>query len=550
MAKYAIGLDYGTLSLRALLIDISDGKEIATSVFEYPHGVIDNKLNDIKLPNQFALQDPQDYLDGLVYTIKEVIKDGGVNSDDIVGLGVDFTSSTILPVTSDGTPLCLKSEYKNRPHAYVKLWKHHGANSQASHIDEVIASRNEKWIELYGGKTSSEFMFPKILETLENDEDIYNNAAYFLEALDWITWQLTGIQVRSSCGAGYKAFYRHDLGYPSKEFFKAVNPRLENVVADKLNAPIYPVGKKIGNVNEKFSKLTGLSTNCVVATGIIDAHSSLLGAGINTTDTLMIIVGTSSCHMMLSNNEIGIKGVGGLVLDGIVPGYFGYEAGQCCVGDHFDWFAKNCVPQNYIAEANDKNISIHKLLREKLKDYKTGSSGLLALDWFNGVRSPLMDFDLNGLILGLNLNSRPEEIYLSLIEATAYGTRVIIDSFLDAGIKIKEIVLSGGIPKKDQLLVQVYADVCRLPIRICASSQASALGAAILGVNAADHSVTGYKNIEEIISNIGKVNDEVIWPIQDNSLIYDDIYTEYKKLSNYFNKENNVMKKLNNLKNR
>lgn len=352
-----------------------------------------------------------------------------------------------------------------------------------------------------------------------------------------------------ACGAGYKAFYRHDSGYPTKDFFKALDPAMENIVEEKLDAPIKSIGETAGYLTDSMARELGLLAGTPVGTGIIDAHSSLPGCGIGTPGTMMIIVGTSSCHMMLSETEAGIAGVGGLVKDGIMPGYFGYEAGQCCVGDHFAWFTDNCVPESYEQEARSRGISIHQLLTEKLAGYKAGQSGLLALDWFNGVRSPLMDFNLNGLIMGMNLLTKPEEIYLSLIEATAYGTRMIIEQFEDAGVPVNALVLSGGIPAKNKMLVQIYSDVCNKDIRISGTDQASALGAAILGIAAAPERITGFKNANEAAEKLGKVRDEVYKPNPDNVAVYDKLYQEYKTLHKYFGTgENDVMKRLNKIR--
>lgn len=550
MSKYAIGVDYGTLSVRALLVNIETGEEMATSVYEYPHGVMEERIpGGIKLPSGWALQSPDDYLEGLIITVRDIMRQSKVFPEEVIGIGVDFTSSTIMPVKGDKTPLCLMPEFKDNPHAYVKLWKHHGAEKEAQDIDRIAKERGEKWLSLYGGKVSSEWMIPKILETLRYAPEVYDAADRMMEALDWIIWQMTGVETRSACGAGYKAFYRHDTGYPSKDFFKALDSRMENIVEEKLDAPIKSVGEKAGNLTASMARELGLMAGTPVGTGIIDAHASLPGCGIGKPGEMMIIVGTSSCHMMLSETEAGIEGVGGLVKDGIMPGYFGYEAGQCCVGDHFAWFVDNCVPETYYQEARNLGISVHQLLEKKLDGYKAGQSGLIALDWFNGVRSPLMDFDLNGLIMGMNLLTKPEEIYLSLIEATAYGTRMIIESFEEAGVPVNTIVLSGGIPVKNKMLVQVYTDICKKEIKLSASSQASALGAAILGAAAADKIVTGYKDANEIAQHLGKVRDEVYTPNPENVAIYDELYEEYKTLHKYFGKGvNDVMKRLNEIR--
>ena len=550
MGKYAIGVDYGTLSVRSLLVDIKTGEEIASSVYEYPHGVMEERIpSGATLAPGWALQDPQDYLDGLITTVKSVISQKEIFPEEVVGIGVDFTSSTVMSVKSDTTPLCQLKEFENEPHAYVKLWKHHGAEEEALLIDKVIKERGEKWIDLYGGKVSSEWMIPKVLETLRHAPEVYKQADRMMEALDWIIWKMTGVETRSACGAGYKAFYRHDTGYPTKEFFKALDPAMENFIEEKMDAPIKSIGEAAGYLCESMAAQMGLLEGTPIGTGIIDAHSSLPGCGIGKPGEMMIIVGTSSCHMMLSEIEAGIEGVGGLVKDGIMPGYFGYEAGQCCVGDHFAWFVDNCVPESYCIEARDKGISVHQLLTQKLEGYKAGQSGLVALDWFNGVRSPLMDFNLNGLIMGMNLLTKPEEIYLSLIEATAYGTRMIIESFEKAGVKVDSVVLSGGIPVKNSMLVQVYSDICKRNIKVSASTQASALGAAVLGIAAAKEEVTGYKDANEVAQALGKVHEKVYTPNPENTAVYDKLYEEYVTLHEYFGKgANDVMKRLNNIR--
>ena len=552
MSKYAIGVDYGTLSVRALLLNIETGEEAATSVYEYPHGVMEEHLpTGERLPSGWALQEPQDYVEGLIITIRNVLAEKKVLPEEVIGIGVDFTSSTVIPVKADRTPLCHLEKFTHNPHSYVKLWKHHGAEEEALQIDRIAKEREEKWLPLYGGKVSSEWMIPKILETLHHAPDVYKEADRFMEALDWIIWQMTGEETRSACCAGYKAYYHHEKGYPSKDFFKAVDPGMENIVADKLDAPIKGVGEKAGHLTASMAREMGLMEGIPVATCIIDAHASLPGCGIGEPGKMMIIVGTSSVHMMLGEKEVAIKGSSGTVKDGIMPGYFGYEAGQSCVGDHFAWFVENCVPESYEQEARVRGISIHQLLSEKLSTYKAGASGLLALDWFNGVRTPLMDFNLNGLIMGMNLLTKPEEIYLSLIEATAYGTRMIIEGFEEAGLEVKDITLSGGIPIKNEMLVQVYSDVCNRKIKVVDSTQSSALGAAILGAAAAPERITGFKNANEAAKKLGKVKDKVWEPNQDNVEIYNELYEEYKTLHTYFGTGiNDVMKHLNNIRER
>ena len=549
MARYTIGLDYGTLSVRAILVAIATGEQVATSVYEYPHGVMETRIpTGRQLPPGWALQDPQDYIEGLITTIRDVMSQKEIMPEEVIGVGIDFTSATILPVKIENKmPLCMLEEFKDEPHAYVKLWKHHGAEEEAKMITEIAKERGEKFLDIYGGKVSSEMTIPKILETLRHAPKVYEEADRFMEAMDWIVWQMTGEESKSACGAGYKMFYNDKLGYPSKEFFKALDPKMEDVVKEKLDAPILPVGSCAGRLTESMAKVTGLLAGTPVGTGIIDAHSSVPGGGVAEPGTMMIIVGTSSCHMFLADQEkTGIEGIQGVVKDGIVPGYYGYEAGQSCVGDHYAWFVKNCVPASYMQEARDRGMDIHALLADKLKDYKAGQSGLVALDWFNGVRSPLQDYDLNGLIVGFNLLTKPEEIYLSLIEATAFGTRMIIEGFEDAGMHVDNIVLSGGIPMKNKMLVQVYSDICNRNIRISGASNASAMGAAYCGIAAAPESVTGYKDFADVVKRLGKIEEKVYTPNPENVEAYDKLYEEYKTLSDYFGRgANDVMKRLN-----
>lgn len=550
MAKYAIGLDYGTLSVRALLLNIETGEEAGVSVYEYPHGVMDRQLTSgEKLPANWALQEPQDYFDGLIYTVNDVMKKADILPKEVIGIGVDFTASTILPVLSNGLPLCHTEEFKREPHAYVKLWKHHGGECEAEYINKLAIERKEKWLKFYGGKVSSEWMIPKVLETLHHAPEVYEKADRFMEALDWIIWMLTGEESRSVCGLGYKTFYHHKMEYPSKEFFKAVDLNMKDFVEKKLAAPIKKVGERAGVLTEAMAKKLGLIPGTPIGTGIIDAHASLLGSGIAASGEMMIVMGTSSCHLLLSEKEVGIPGVGGCVKDGILPGYFAYEAGQSCVGDLFAWFTNNCIPERYESEAKEKEISIHQLLVEKLEGYHAGQSGLLALDWFNGVRSPLMNFNLNGMIMGMNLQTKPEELYLALIEATAYGTRLIIEQFEQEGLTIDSVVLSGGIPMKNPMLVQVYADVLNRDIKVSGTTQACALGAAILGTAAASEEVSGYKDVKEIVAKLGKEGKKIYHSKEEHVKVYDELYMEYKNLYEYFGKGmNDIMMHLNKIR--
>ncbi len=549
--KYAIGVDFGTLSGRAVLVELDTGREVATAVKEYPHGVMDEYLPDgnVKLEHDWALQHPQDYLDVFAETIPAVLKESGVSPDDVIGLGIDFTACTMLPIDKAGKPLCFDERFRSNPHAYVKLWKHHAAQDEANKLNKIAEERGEKFLKLYGGKISSEWLIPKIWQILNEAPEIYEQADRFIEAADWVVLQLTGVEKRNSCTAGYKAIWHKRMGYPSKDFFKALDLRLENLVDEKLSRDIYPIGTKAGEITKEAAELTGLRPGTAVAVGNVDAHVAVPAVGITEPGKMLMIIGTSTCHMLLGTEEKMVPGICGVVEDGIIPGYLGYEAGQSCVGDHFQWFIENCVPEEYKKEARDRQVSIHKVLREKASKLKPGESGLVALDWWNGNRSVLVDVDLTGMIVGCTLLTKAEEIYRALIEATAYGTRMIIDTFEEYGVPINELYAAGGIAQKDEMMMQIYADVTNREIRISASAQTPALGSAMFGAVAAGSERGGYDSIVDAAKVMAKVLDKVYKPIPENVAIYEKLYQEYRILHDYFGRgQNDVMKRLKEIK--
>jgi L-ribulokinase len=545
MKKYSIGLDFGTLSGRALLLDLETGEEVICVVKNYRHAVMDETLPDgTKLGIDWALQHPQDYIEVLEETIPAVIAKTGIAKEQIVGVGVDFTACTVFPIDKEGTPLCFNDKYKSNPHAYAKLWKHHAAQFQANKLNTVAKARAETFLNRYGGKISSEWMVPKVMQIAQEAPDIYNEMDRFIEATDWVTMFLTGEEKRACCSAGFKAIWHKGDGYPSKNFFKALNPILENFVEEKLSTEIYPLGVKAGEVTEMAAKLTGLAIGTSVAVGNVDAHAAFPALGITDAGKMLMIMGTSTCHILISPKEHDVPGICGIVEDGVIPGYYGYEAGQSCVGDHFSWFVDNCCPSVYLKEAKEKGIDIHQLLTEKADALKVGESGLIALDWWNGNRSVLVDVDLTGIVLGMTLKTKPEEIYRALIEATAFGTRMIVDTFTENGIPIDELYAAGGIAEKNPIIMQIYSDITGREIRISSSPQASALGSAMFGAVAAGSKKSGFDTIAQIAKKFGKIKDVVYKPIQENTAIYEKLYVEYRKLHDYFGKENNVMKRL------
>lgn len=550
MDKYTIGIDFGSLSGRALLLNISSGEEVASSVYEYPHAVMDRELpTGEKLGNEYALQHPQDYLDVLYNTIPDVIKTSGVDPKDIIGIGTDFTACTMIPCKSDGTPLCFSDEYKHNPHAWVKLWKHHAAQYEANKLNEIAQQRGEQWLNNYGGKISSEWAIPKLMQVCDEAPEIYNAMDRWIEAADWIVWMMTGVETRNSCTAGYKEIWNKRKGYPSKDFFKALNPMMENCVEEKLGTNITPLGNKAGKITEEFSKKTGLSPDTVVCIGNVDAHVCVPSVSIDGPKKMLAIIGTSTCHILMGEEEKQVPGMCGVVEDGVMPGLFGYEAGQSCVGDHFAWLVDNCVPESYYKKAEEKGMNIHEYLTSLASQLKVGESGLLALDWWNGNRSVLVDADLTGCMLGMTLATKPEEMYRALIEATAFGTRMIVENFRNNGVPVEEFYASGGISVKNEMAMQIYSDVLKMPVKIAGSSQGPALGSAIFASVAVGSENGGYDSIFEAAEKLGKVRDKHYEPIKENAEVYDKLYAEYKKLHDYFGRGgNNVMKTLKGIK--
>jgi len=542
--KYVIGVDYGTLSGRALVVRTSDGKEMGSAVFEYPNAVMDRVLNSsgAQLGPDWALQDPLDYVEVLKNAVPAAVKAAGINAADVVGIATDFTASTPLPVHEDGTPFSTTDEYRNNPHAYVKLWKHHAAQPHADRINNLARERNEKWMPRYGGQISSEWELAKGLQLLEEAPDIYNKMYKFVEAADWIIWQLCGKYVRNACTAGYKGNLQ-DGQYPSKEFFKALNPAFENF-EEKISHTIGQLGDAAGTLTEEAAKWTGLPVGIAVAVGNIDAHVTAPAAKATTPGQMVAIMGTSTCHVMNHDAITEVPGMCGVVDGGIVSGLYGYEAGQSGVGDIFAWYVNNQVPQKYFDDAKAANKSVHQHLTDLAAKQPIGGHGLVALDWHSGNRSVLVDHELSGVLIGATLTTTTEEVYRALLESTAFGTRMIIDTFAKSGVPVKEFIVAGGL-LKNAFLMQMYSDVTRLPLSTIDTDQGPALGSAIHAAVAAGL----YKDVNTAAEAMGKVNKHVYTPNEEAAKQYDKLYAEYAELHDYFGRgANNVMKRLKKLK--
>ncbi len=525
-----LGIDFGTLSGRVLVVRVADGTELGSAVQEYRHGVVDRTLpaTGAPLPPEWALQIPADYREVLSNAVPQALAAAGVDPSDVIGIGTDFTACTMLPVTADGTPLCELAEFTDRPHAYVKLWKHHAAQPQADRINRLAAERNEPWLARYGGLISSEWEFAKALQVLEEDPGVYGEMRYWVEAADWIVWQLTGRYVRNACSAGYKGMLQ-DGRYPDVDFLAALNPAFSRLVADKLDVPIGRLGGSAGPLSAEAAAITGLPAGIPVAVGTVDAHVAAAAGNALAPGQMVAIMGTSTCHIINADDVREVPGMCGAVDGGIVAGKWGYEAGQSGAGDIFDWYLGSAIPAEYSARAAAAGQSLHEFLTGLAETQAIGQHGLIILDWLSGNRSVLVDHDLSGVLVGLTLRTAPEDVYRALIEATAFGTRVIIEAFVGAGIAVDELVMTGGLVR-NRLLMQIYADVTRLPLGIITSAHGSAVGAAIHGAAAAG----AYPDVAAAAASMGSVRREVYRPIDTNATAYDELFTAYVELHDHF----------------
>ncbi|WP_434739793.1 ribulokinase [Micromonospora sp. SH-82] len=519
--RYVVGVDFGTLSGRALVARVADGAEVGTAVHPYRHGVMDSVLTAADgraLPADWALQDPDDYRDVLRHAVPAALADGGIDPRQVIGIGIDFTACTVLPTLADGTPLCELPELRDEPHAWVKLWKHHAAQSHADRINALAHERGEPWIGRYGGKISAEWQYAKGLQLLEEAPPVYARAQRWIEAADWIVWQLSGVETRNVCTAGYKGIHQ-DGRYPSTEYLTALNPDFADFTA-KLDGPLVQLGDRAGTLTAEAARWTGLPEGTAVAVGNVDAHVTAAAAQALEPGRLVAIMGTSTCHVVNGIEPAEVAGMCGAVYGGISAGSWGYEAGQSGVGDIFGWFVEHCAPAGY---------ATHEALTEAAAAQPVGAHGLVALDWWNGNRSLLVNHDLSGVIVGLTLATRPPEVYRALLEATAYGTRMIIEAFAEAGVPVDELIVAGGLTG-NTLLMQIYADVTRRPLGIIGSTQGPALGSAIHAAVAAG----AYPDVPAASAAMGRVDRDVYRPDPDRARAYDELYAQYLRLHDHF----------------
>ena len=537
---YVVGIDFGTLSARAVVVAAEDGAVLGTASHSYPAGVIDSVLPATGAPlgPSWALQDPQDWLAALRTAVPAAVADAGVEPGTIVGIGTDFTASTPLPVTRDGTPLCQLARFIDRPHAYPKLWKHHAAQPQAERVTAVAAERGETWLARYGGRISSEWQFAKALQVLEEDREVYDATERWIEAADWIVWQLCGRETRNVCTAGYKGLFQ-DGSYPTASYLRALNPDFADFVGRLVDWPLSALGECAGELTPEAAGYLGLREGIAVAVGNVDAHVTAPAARAVEPGQMLAVMGTSTCHVMNGDRLAEVPGMCGVVEGGITSGLPGYEAGQSGVGDLFAWFVEQQLPGAYGDAAAGRGLDPHEYLSELASAQTPGEHGLVALDWLNGNRSVLVDHELSGVIVGLTLGTRPEDVYRALVEATAFGARTIIETFDAAGVPVRELTVAGGLVQ-NAFLMQVYADVLRRPLHVVESDQAPALGSAIHAAVAAGC----HRDVLEASKAMGRVRRDGFVPDADAADRYDELFDHYATLHDHFGRRSRMMREL------
>lgn len=531
--RYVVGVDFGTLSGRAVVVRVRDGEVLASVEHPYPHAVLERELPGTgeRLAPDWALQVPADYVEVLSTAVPAALAASGVDPTRVVGIGTDFTACTVMPTLADGTPLCEVEGFERRPHAYPKLWKHHAAQDQANRINALAEERGEPWLARYGGRISSEWELAKGLQVLEEDPEAYDAMDRWVEAADWIVWQLCGRYWRNACTAGYKAILQ-DGEYPSRYYLAALDPGFAGFMDDKVSQPIGALGARAGGLTAEAARWTGLPEGIAVCVGNVDAHVTAPAARATEPGQMLAIMGTSTCHVMPSDVLAEVPGMCGVVDGGIVEGLWGYEAGQSGVGDIFGWFVDTCVPGAYERRAAEAGLSVHELLTDLAGAQEVGEHGLVALDWHLGNRSVLVDHELSAVVVGQTLSTRPEDTYRALLEATAFGTRVIIEAFEASGVPVTELVIAGGLVR-NPLLMQVYADVTRRPLSVVGSEQGPALGSAIHAAVAAGE----HPDVPAAAEAMGRVERGVHVPDETRSAAYDALYAEYVALHDHFGRD-------------
>lgn len=541
MEAYSIGLDYGSEEVRAVLCDMQ-GHVIAKAGFLYPHGVITNRLPDgTPIGAEYVLHDPRDYVEGLHYLMRELFQGREELRKCVKGIGLDITECTMVPLDKAGEPLCFSKEYESDPDAYIKLWKHHGAQEQADRLTEVAKERNEAFLPYYGERIFCETMFPKMLEIYEKARHIYDAADAFVEMADWLTFYLTGSKTCGMGNAGCTMLFSKEEGYPSANYLENVSAGFSGVV-EKLSDDLVPVGTSVGTLKKELCEAFGLPENVRVAPGMGDCQAAIAGAGVYEAGKLLCVMGTSSCDLMVYPEKKPIPGLYGIASDNIIPGMVGYEAGQSTFGDLFKWFKNHWIPQSYTEASVKRGETVFDYLNSLIADRDPSQIDILALDWWNGNRSVLLDSDLSGMVVGMHAGTSCEDIYLALMEALAFGKRRIVEQFKNAGIEVDRLYATGGVPTKNPPFMQILADVCDMPVHVLEEENCSCLGSAVYGAFAGAGGM--FPTLQDAIRAIGSRVNRIYEPRAQYTAGLMELYEDYKRLHDYFGLENKVMRRL------
>ncbi|MBQ8345594.1 MAG: ribulokinase [Clostridia bacterium] len=538
MKQYAIGMDFGTLSARAVLVRLSDGTPLPeTCVYVYPSGN-ETQIGGKPVEKNQSLQDPADYRQALVHCLRGVVEANGIDPEEVAAIGMDFTTSTFFPVDEEGIPLCQREEFATDHHAYVKMWKHHGGEPYVRQAEAAAAETGDDLLSYSGGKMSCELMLPKMIETLQQSPAVYEATARFLNTGDYAAELLTGKFCHSTAFACLKEYRKPNGQYPSRDYFKAIDPRLESLVGTKLSDRFTRVCSPVGTLCTEWSEITHLPTDVVVAAPIADAHGAFSAAGVED-GLLLLALGTSACACLISESRKPVPGVMSWGVDVTFPDMTTYDAGISAMGDLFAWFVDNCVPASYERAAAEKGMNIHGYLLSLAEKQEPGDHGLLALDWWNGNRTVICDNRLSGLLIGMTLATRPEDIYRALLESCAFALRRISELYADAEIAVKRIVATGGISRKNPLMMQILADVFGREIGVLSSEESTAIGSAIHGAVACGY----YSSIQEASAQMRLPLAKTYSPDPKHVKAYEAMYREYLRLYDSFGWDpNSVMK--------
>lgn len=539
-----LGFDFGTLSCRVLAVDIDTGDCVFEAARDYPHGAISGRLpgTEVVLEENWFLQDPADYIEVLHRLTRAAAAELG--AENIAAIGTDFTNCTVVGLR-EGRPLCAHEAYQNAPHAWVKLWKHHAAQPYAERIEQVLRQTETPWLKEYGGNVSSEWFFPKLLQTYEEAPDLFAACDIYLEAADYIVYFLTGNIVRNSATLGVNAFYSPERGFPDKALLNRFSEGFGDAVYPKLAGAVVPVGSRAGKLCESAAELLGLSTDVVVSAGHGDSEVACAGLGATESGAMILVMGTSTCYQMIYDKKLFFDGVCAVVENGMIPELVAYESGQPAVGDAFSWYVGNMMPAEYAQRADAQGLSALAYMNVLAARLLPGESGLVSLDWFNGNRSVLMDYSLKSFFAGLSLDTRPEAVFRSMIEATAFGARKIIEGYEQAGVRIDKLIAVGGLPLKSELTMQIYADVLGRDLYVATIPNASALGACVCGAVAYRNETGTRAAFEAEAQRLIRRSEKRYAPDDRAAAIYSDLYKVFCTLHDFAGLHSDICSQLN-----